>query len=118
MKVDHAILLLAHRDDGFRLWDALHRYVEGVVQVAYPSEQVNSTLCGLHMLIFVPQAIAEDERLLGFHASLASPDEGNIPGFPATPGNRCCISIETKIIRAVEKGKQLLPRNRHIIVLK
>ena len=31
----------ALRDDGFRLWDALHRYVEGVVQVAYPSEQVD-----------------------------------------------------------------------------
>ena len=30
-----------YRDDGFRLWDALHRYVEGVVQIAYPSEQVD-----------------------------------------------------------------------------
>ena len=34
------------------------------------------------------QAIADDERLLGFHASLASPDEGNIPDFPTMPGNR------------------------------
>ena len=49
--------------------------------------------------IFIPQAIAEDERLLGFHASLSSPDEGNIPGFPATPGNRCHM-IETEIITA------------------
>ena len=31
----------AFRDDGFRLWDALRRYVEGVVQVAYPTEQVD-----------------------------------------------------------------------------
>ena len=30
-----------HRDDGFQLWDALHRYVEGVVQFAYPSDQAN-----------------------------------------------------------------------------
>ena len=34
-------IILCARDDGFLLWDALHRYVEGVVQVAYPSEQVD-----------------------------------------------------------------------------
>jgi len=31
--------------------------------------------------------VAEDEALAGFHASLADPKEGNIPGFPQTPGN-------------------------------
>ena len=36
--------LVPFRDDGFRLWDALHRYVEGVVQVAYPSDQVSLLL--------------------------------------------------------------------------
>ena len=34
------------------------------------------------------QAIKEDKKLAGFHASLASPEEGNIPGFPQSPGNR------------------------------
>ena len=28
------------RDDGFRLWNALHDYVKGVVKFAYPSDQV------------------------------------------------------------------------------
>ena len=28
------------RDDGFRLWNALQEYVEGVVEFAYPSDQV------------------------------------------------------------------------------
>lgn len=59
-----------YRDDGFALWDALHKYVEGVVHWAYPSDQ----------------AIEADERLKGFHASIADPDQGNIPGFPETPG--------------------------------
>ena len=39
-------------------------------------------------LISNPQDIEADERLVGFHASLANPGEGNIPGFPKTPGNR------------------------------
>ena len=47
-----------------------------------------------NVILFTSQAIAEDERLLGFHASLASPGEGNIPGFPKTPGNRCHMSIK------------------------
>ena len=36
--------LVPFRDDGFQLWDALNRYVEGVVQVAYPSDQVSLLL--------------------------------------------------------------------------
>ena len=35
----HAII--SHRDDGFELWDALHQYVEGVVNYTYPSDKVN-----------------------------------------------------------------------------
>ena len=31
----------ASRDDGFRLWDALHRYVEGVLKFEYPSDKVD-----------------------------------------------------------------------------
>ena len=73
--------------------------------------------------IFIPQAIAEDERLLGFHASLASPGEGNIPGFPSTPGNRCHILIETKFITApanlaFELLKQQHTRKLYIIAKK
>ena len=51
----------------------------------------------LSMFLHLPQAIAEDVKLLGFHASLARPDEGNIPGFPSTPGNRCHVLIKIKI---------------------
>jgi len=61
-----------YRDDGFTLWDALHKYVKGVVEHRYHSDK----------------DVAEDEALAGFHASLADPKEGNIPGFPQTPGNR------------------------------
>ena len=35
--------LISHRDDGFKLWDALHNYVEGVVNSQYGSDQVNLT---------------------------------------------------------------------------
>lgn len=34
------------------------------------------------------QAVQEDQKLIGFHASLADPGQGNIPGFPASPGSR------------------------------
>jgi len=61
-----------YRDDGFMLWDALHEYVEGVVRHTYPSDK----------------AIEEDTSLKSFHASLHNPEEGNIRGFPKTPGNR------------------------------
>jgi len=61
-----------YRDDGFKLWDALHKYVEGVVNSKYGSDQ----------------EVEEDEKLKGFHASLADSKRGNIPGFPETPGNR------------------------------
>ena len=82
-----------HRDDGFTLWDALHEYVKGVVEHRYHSDQVNHFIfcsCKLFWLNdnFLPQDVAEDEALAGFHASLADPKEGNIPGFPQTPGNR------------------------------
>ena len=51
----------------------------------------------LSMFLHLPQAIAEDEKLFGFHSSLARPDEGNIPGFPSTPGNRCHVLIRTAL---------------------
>merc|ERR1712037_719329 len=53
-------------------WDALHKYVEGVVNQTYGSDQ----------------EVEEDEKLKGFHASLADSERGNIPGFPETPGNK------------------------------
>ena len=37
------------------------------------------------------QEVEEDEKLKGFHASLADSERGNIPGFPETPGNRCSM---------------------------
>ena len=37
------------------------------------------------------QEVEEDEKLKGFHASLADSERGNIPGFPETPGNKCNI---------------------------
>ena len=40
------------------------------------------------------QAIEGDKQLAGFHASLANAEEGNIPGFPKTPGNRCQPSYQ------------------------
>ena len=91
------------RDDGFRLWDALHRYVEGVLKIEYPSDKVEedtnslignltSQTIGPDMTPTHPQDIEADEKLAGFHASLANPKEGNIPGFPQTPGNRQHIS--------------------------
>jgi len=61
-----------YREDGFKLWDALHKYVEGVVNSRYGSDQ----------------EVEEDEKLKGFHASLADSERGNIPGFPETPGNK------------------------------
>jgi len=61
-----------YREDGFKLWDALHKYVEGVVYNRYGSDE----------------EVEEDDKLKGFHASLADPERGNIPGFPETPGNR------------------------------
>jgi len=61
-----------YRDDGFELWDALHQYVEGVVNYTYPSDK----------------EVREDKSLIGFHASLADPKRGNIPGFPETPGSK------------------------------
>ena len=82
-----------HRDDGFTLWDALHKYVKGVVEHRYHSDKVNH-LIFVHLsyfgltTTFCRKDVAEDEALAGFHASLADPKEGNIPGFPQTPGNR------------------------------
>merc|ERR1712037_662041 len=61
-----------YRDDGFDLWDALYQFVEGVVKHTYLSDK----------------EVREDNSLIGFHASLADPKRGNIPGFPETPGNR------------------------------
>jgi len=61
-----------YRDDGFKLWNALHNYVGKVVNGNYPSEQ----------------EVEKDEKLTEFFASLADPNQGNIPGFPRTPGDR------------------------------
>lgn len=61
-----------YRDDGFALWDALHQYVEGVVQHTYLTDE----------------EVREDKNLTGFHASLADPKRGNIPGFPEKPVSR------------------------------
>lgn len=61
-----------YRDDGFKLWNALHNYVDKVVNGSYPSEQ----------------EVEKDEKLTEFFASLADPKRGNIPGFPRTPGDR------------------------------
>jgi len=58
-----------YRDDGFDLWDALYQFVEGVVKHTYLSDK----------------EVREDNSLIGFHASLADPKRGNIPGFPETP---------------------------------
>jgi len=88
-----------YRDDGFKLWDALHRYVEGVVQVAYPSEQ----------------AIEEDEKLAGFHASLANTEEGNIPGFPQNAGDReQLVDTLTSIIFTGSVQHQALNAPHHV----
>ena len=34
------LAIISCRDDGFELWDALHQYVEGVVNYTYPSDKV------------------------------------------------------------------------------
>ena len=86
-------IMFPHRDDGFKLWDALHKYVKGVVEHRYPSDQVNHlNFCSFKLFWlddnFIPKDVAEDEELAGFHASLADPKKGNIPGFPQTPGSR------------------------------
>ena len=39
-KWNSAYYPFASRDDGFRLWDTLHRYVEGVLKFEYPSDKV------------------------------------------------------------------------------
>ena len=86
-------IMFPHRDDGFKLWDALYKYVKGVVEHRYPSDQVNHlNFCSFKLFWlydnFIPKDVAEDEELAGFHASIADPKKGNIPGFPQTPGSR------------------------------
>ena len=49
------------------------------------------------------QAIKTDERLAGFHASLANPKEGNIPGFPKTPSANRCKNATTRKFQPLEK---------------
>ena len=86
-----------YRDDGFKLWNALHNYVEKVVNGSYPSEQVihtSSNISIFHWSCFglfsslLLQEVEKDEKLTEFFASLADPKRGNIPGFPRTPGDR------------------------------
>ena len=56
------------RSDGFKLWHILKRYVHGIVYKIYSSDS----------------SVTQDRKLQEFTRSLASPDQGNIPGFPAS----------------------------------
>jgi len=61
-----------YRDDGYKLWNALHNYTNGVVESQYSSDE----------------EVQNDEHLKEFFASLADEGKGNIPGFPEKPESR------------------------------
>ena len=75
----------------------MHNYVDKVVIGNYPSEQVihtSSNISIFHWSCFglfsslLLQEMEKDEKLTEFFASLADPNQGNIPGFPRAPGDR------------------------------
>ncbi|MBX2798915.1 MAG: SRPBCC family protein [Myxococcales bacterium] len=61
-----------YRDDGYRIWNALGRYVQGVVERTWASDE----------------AVASDEVIRAWCQELTDPDRGDVPGFPATIHSR------------------------------
>ena len=51
----------------------------------------------------------------GFHASLADAEEGNIPGFPETTGNRCRIFNQLNVFYATNDKKTVFTANFRVI---
>ena len=61
-----------YRDDGFRIWNALGRYVRDVVERSWASDE----------------AVASDAVIRAWCTELTDPDRGDIPGFPTSIDTR------------------------------
>ena len=61
-----------YRDDGYRIWNAIGTYVQGVVQGTWASDE----------------AVAADPVVAAWCAELTDPDRGDVPGFPKAIGTR------------------------------
>ena len=72
-----------YRIDGYKLWNIFSHYLQSIVYRFYVSDS----------------AVARDNMLQQFAASLADPDLGNIPGFPTNIHTRDSLAeILTTIV--------------------
>ena len=55
-----------YRDDGFRVWNAIGTYVQGVIEAAWTTDD----------------AVASDPAIQAWCQELTDPDRGDVPGFP------------------------------------
>ena len=70
------------RSDGYKLWNILKGYVQGIVDKIYPSDS----------------SVSQDKKLQEFSRSLADKDKGNIAGFPAAIHTRESLVTTLTII--------------------
>ena len=71
------------RSDGYKLWHIIKNYVRGIVYRIYPNDS----------------SVKQDAKLQEYTSSIANPDMGNIPNFPATVHTRwSLVTLLTTIL--------------------
>ena len=74
-----------YRSDGYKLWNIFSRYVSGMVNTAFLSDE----------------AVIQDDQLQQFASSVANKNQGNVPGFPSVISTRSdLIEVLTSVIFA------------------